>query len=370
MVVKSADTKRPGQLPSTKIEFSKPTALQATKLESKVSEPSSGFAAAKKKGISITGRLKPVPVPVNSELAGLASSQLRVAQAGGVSGATAAKGPKIDAGVKDLYKALCKTSDDDANAAYKELGNAIAKGDYASAARLAETTLSQKYEEFMDEVVPPSTNKTNLTDNLKNQLKFLAKMQGAKIKADYPPTRDQLVAYFKTLDGNPTEARKALKEFNAAFEVHVAQETQDPKADVTYHGTEDAPLPPNDWADVEKRTPNAKGENVGKRVNDCEGYAFLNEQLLKAAGFELKHHLTANGGPAGAHAMVVFTHKKDPGNVTLTSNGGVHHGKNEKAVADEGFKAAGGKPGAKNAYYAGDTMGESQQHAGAGTNKI
>jgi len=370
MVVKSADTKRPQSLPSTKIELPRPAALQATKLESKVAEPSSGFAGAKKKLVNMTGRLKPVAVKGNPELAAALSGQLRVAQVGGVAISTAAKGPEVDAGIKELYEALGKTSNKAAIAAYKALGEAISKGDYATAAKLAETTLSQKYEEFLDEVVPTRTNKTILTDGLKQQLKFLAKMQAEGIKADYPPSKDQLVEYFQKLAQKPAEARKALAEFNAAFEVHVAEETDNPEADVRYHGTEKAPLPPNSWADVEKNLPNAAGENVGKRVNDCEGYAYLNEELMKAAGFNVKHHLTANGGPAGAHAMVVFTHDKDPGNVTLTSNGTVHHGKNEKAIADQGFKAAGGKPGAKNAYYAGDSMRASQLNAGAGTGAI
>ena len=258
MVVKSADSKRPQSLPSTKIELPRPTALRATKLESKVAEPSSGFTGAKKKLVNMTGRLKPVAVKGNPELAAALSGQLRVAQAGGVSGTTAAKGPKIDAGINALYEALGKRPNKAANAAYKALAEAIRKGDYATAAKLAETTLSQKYEEFMDEVVPAATNKTILTDSLKTQLDFLARMQAEGIEADYPPSKDQLVEYFKTLDQKPAAARKALAEFNAAFEVHVAQETDDPTADIRYRGTGKAPLPPNSWGDVEKNLPRLK----------------------------------------------------------------------------------------------------------------
>lgn len=369
MVVKSADSKRPQPLVSGSVGVSAPIAKPPPSLESKVSEPDSGFAGAKKKLVNMTGRHKPVALPANSALAGFASNQLRVAQAGPAGTATAA-GTKVDAGLKDLFKALTGTSDEEANAAYKALGAAINKGDWATASKLAQTTLSQKYEEFLDEKVPPSTNKTNLTTSIKSQLNFLAKMQAEGIKADLPPSKDQLVAYFKTLFGNPTEARKALKEFNTAFQVHVAQETQDPKAGVLYGGKEDAPLPPSKWSDVAKTPADAKGENVGKRVNDCEGYAFMAEELMKAAGFKLKHQLTAHGGPAGAHAMAVFTHDKEPGKVTLTSNEAVFSGKNEKALADQGFTHAGGKATASNKYYAGSTMRESQLNAGARKNPI
>lgn len=369
MVVKSADSKRPQPLVSARVEVSEPLGKPA-KLEAKIAEPDSGFAGAKKKLISMSGRYKPVPLPANSALAGMAAKQLRVAQAGPAGGSSAVLGPKVDAGIKDLFKALTSTSNGEANAAYKELGTAINKGDWASAAKLAQTTLSQKYEEFLDEKVPAGTHKTNLTDNIKSQLNFLAKLQGAGIKADLPPSKEQLVAYFKTLAGKPADARKALADFNSAFQVHVAQETQNPKADVRYGGTKEAPLPPAKWADVEKTPAGATGENVGKRVNDCEGYAYMAEELMKAAGFKLKHHLTANGGPAGAHAMAVFTHEKDPGKVTLTSNEAVLSGKDEKALADKGFIHAGGKATASNKYYAGGNMRDSQLNAGARKNPI
>jgi hypothetical protein len=40
--------------------------------------------------------------------------------------------------------------------------------------------------------------------------------------------------------------------------VHVAQETDDPTADIRYRGTGKAPLPPNSWGDVEKNLPRLK----------------------------------------------------------------------------------------------------------------
>ncbi len=369
MVVKSVDSKRPQPLVSGTVGGFAPVAKQP-KLETRTSEPASGFAGAKKKLVNMTGRHKPVALPANPALAGMASNQLRVAQAGGATGTSTLLLTRVDAGIKDLFKALTGTSDKGANAAYKDLGTAISKGDWATAARLAQTTLSSKYEEFLDEKVPNATNKTILTDSIKSQLNFLAKMQGAGIKADFPPSKDQLVAYFKTLAGKPQEARKALGDFNTAFQVHVAQETQDPKADVLYGGDKKHPLPPSRWSDVEKTAAGATGENVGKRVNDCEGYAFMAEELMKAAGFQLKHELTANGGPSGAHAMAVFTHDKEPGKVTLTSNEAVFSGKNEKVLADQGFTHAGGKATASNKYYAGATLRESQVNAGAGKNPI
>ena len=372
MVIKSADSKRPQQLKARGAEgVTAPVAKAPTQLEGKVNEPDSGFAGAKKKLVNMTGRYKPVAPPANSPLARMSAGQLRVAQAGGATGTLALSGAKVDVGITDLFKGLTTTSGAGANKAYKALGAAIAKGDWKTASKLAETTLSQKYEEFLDEKVPASTNKTNLTGSIKTQLNFLAKMDAAGIKpADLPPSKGQLVAYFKTLAGKPDEARKALGDFNNAFEVHVAQETQQVGADVRYGGTEKDPLPPTSWDQVAKTPANASGENVGKRVNDCEGFALIAKELMEAAGFKLKHQLTANGGPAGAHAMAVFTHETEPGKLTLTSNEAVYSGTNEKALANQGFTHAGGKVTKGNAYYAGADMRASQLNAGAHKNAI
>lgn len=369
MTVKSIDSK-PLQIPTTRIERATVETLAPLKQEVAKLEPDSGFSDLKKKLVNTTGRYKPVAAfKGNPELAGFASGQLRVAQAGTTGGATKA-GPKIDADVGALIKNLGKSSDDTTNAAFKALGKAMKEGKWGDAAKLAKTAFDQKNEEFIDENVPPSTNKQHLTKTVTSQLDFLAKMEAAGIKGDLPPSKDQLVAYFTTLKDNPKQARQAFDDFAKAFNVHVAQESQKPSADVLYGGTEKNPLPPTKWDDVAKRKPGGTTEYVGKRINDCEGYAFMAQELLGAAGFDVKHHLTAHGGPAGAHAMAVFTHPKEPGNVTITSNDGVFTGKNEKKVADEAFKYAGGRPGGKNQYYAGHDMRQSQQHAGAGTNAI
>lgn len=371
MGLKSIDSK-PLQIPTTRVERAKVETLAPAKLDAPIAkqEPDSGFAQLKKKLVNTTGRYAPVAkFKGDPELANIASQQVRVAQAGPVGGGTKFTA-KIDADVGALVKNLGSSSDETTNANFKALGKAMKEGRWGDAAKLAKTSFDQKYEEFIDENVPASTNKQNLTKTVTSQLDFMAKMEAAGVKGDLPPTKDQLLKYFGTLKDNPKEARAAFEQFSKAFNVHVAQETQTPGADVRYHGTEKNPLPPTSWDDLTSRKANGAGENVGRRVNDCEGYAYMAQELLGAAGFELKHHLTANGGPAGAHAMGVFTHKKDPGNVTITSNDGVFHGKNEKKLADDAFKYAGGKVTSSNKYYAGDTMQASQKNAGAKSNPI
>jgi hypothetical protein len=89
------------------------------------------------------------------------------------------------------------------------------------------------------------------------------------------------------------------------------------------------------------------------------------QELMGAAGFTFKEHLTANGGPAGAHAMVAFTHPKEPNAFTVTSNDGAFSGKSLKSTADQGFLYAGGKTTKGTSYFAGESMRESQLNAGA-----
>ncbi|MFT3708429.1 MAG: hypothetical protein QM817_12315 [Archangium sp.] len=374
MAVKSVDVKAP-QISSMRVESAKLEKVASVKQEA-VSKPApdSGFGELKKKLVNTTGaRHKPVAgFKGNPELAGFASSQLRVAQAGPVSGGTV-KGfaPKIDADVGTLITALGTSSNKKNNADFAALGTAMKEGRWGDAAKLAKTAFDQANEEYIDENVPASTNKQTLKEDITSQLNFLAKMEAAQVKGDLPPTKEQLVKYFETLKGNPKEARAAFDQFAKAFNVHVAQERQDPSADVRYGGTEKNPLPPTKWDDVASRKPGGTTEYVGKRINDCEGYAYMAQELLGAAGFQLSHHLTANGGPAGAHAMAVFTHPDDPaGTVTITSNDGVFSGKKEKDVADKAFKYAGGTITKDNAYYQGATMKDSQKNAGAKSNPI
>lgn len=400
MVIKSVDAQRP-QAQAARVERSKLPAIEST-LAQTVAEPlkaapDSGFAGAKKRLVNTTGRHKPVALPLNAALPSISAGKLRgsanaieaalrgppresaqpgllafkgeVAQAQGVGGTAKAFKAKLDPAITDFLKTAVGVDDEAAKADFKKLAKEMNAGDWTKAAATAHASFEHSKDDARTETLDNSVG-LEPSRTVEQQLQFLSKMSGAGIKADYPPTQDQLKAYFKTLSTDPKAARAAFEGYTKAFHVHPAVEKNDPKADVEYGRDSIGALPPKSWADVEKRDADAASKHLAKNVNDCEGYAFMAQELLGAAGFVFKEHLTANGGPAGAHAMVAFTHPKEPGAFTVTSNDGAFSGKNLKSTADQGFVYGGGKPTQSNRYYAGDTMRDSQLNAGARKNAI
>jgi hypothetical protein len=113
---------------------------------------------------------------------------------------------------------------------------------------------------------------------------------------------------------------------------------------------------PKDWSDIDKRT--AKGSVfAGRKMNDCQGYGFIAEKLLGAAGFKVAHNIAVMKSGGSAHAMVSFTHPKEKG-YTVTSDQEVQHGNNEKATAEKAYEHVVKETGVtgKEHYYTGKTQ--------------
>lgn len=395
MVIKSVEAQRP-QAQVARVERSKLPAIEAT-LAQPLAEPpkavpDSAFAGAKKKLVNTTGRHKPVALPLNAALPTISAGTLRgspnaieaalrgpprgsaqpgllafkgeVAQAQGVGGTAKAFKAKLDPAITDFLKTAVGVDDAAAKADFKKLAKEMNAGEWTKAAATAHASFEHSTDDARTETLDNSLG-LEPSRTVEQQLQFLSKMSGAGIKADYPPTQDQLKAYFKTLSTDPKAARAAFEAYTKAFHVHPAVANNDPKADVEYGRDSIGATPPKSWADVEQRDADPSGKHLAKNVNDCEGYALMAQELMGAAGFTFKEHLTANGGPAGAHAMVAFTHPKEPGAFTVTSNGGTFSGKNLKSAADQGFLFAGGKTTKGTSYYAGESMRESQLNAGS-----
>ena len=394
MVIKSVEAQRP-QAQAARVERSKLPAIEsalAQPVEAPKAVPDSAFAGAKKKLVNTTGRHKPVALPLNAALPTISAGTLRgspnaieaalrgpprgsaqpgllafkgeVAQAQGVGGTAKAFKAKLDPAITDFLKTAVGVDDAAAKADFKKLAKEMNAGEWTKAAATAHASFEHSTDDARTETLDNSVG-LEPSRTVEQQLQFLSKMSGAGIKADYPPTQDQLKAYFKTLSTDPKGARAAFEAYTKAFHVHPAVANNDPKANVEYGRDSIGPMPPKSWADVEKRDADPASKHLAKNVNDCEGYALMAQELMGAAGFTFKEHLTANGCPAGAHAMVAFTHPKEPGAFTVTSNDGAFSGKSLKSTADQGFLYAGGKTTKGTSYYAGDTMRDSQLNAGA-----
>lgn len=364
-MVKSVDAKRPSV--ATRVESARPASVQPAAVRAAAPEVDSGFHAAKKKPVNMTGRYKPVAMEGDEALKSALSAQLRVAQAGGAGAATKASGPKVTKAVTDFLKEACRETSGDLKQAYLDIKKAVEAGDYGKASKLATALLSGKADDQSEAIdAALGLPGTKSTEAVIAQLDFLAKMQAAGVKADYPPSEQQLVDYFGTLKGDPQAARDAFEAYTGAFHAHPANAGR-PTEDVEYSGGDSSV--PESWSEVTGRDITDRPEHLGKQMNDCEGFAFMAERLMTAAGFKVQHHLTTKGGPTGEHGMVSFKHPKEKV-FTVTSNDQTFTASSERQAAIEGFNyASPQKAPAKMPFYTGATMLESQQHWGADDKK-
>lgn len=292
------------------------------------------------------------PQPSGNFFAELAGSGGPMVVAGPITtGGPAAGAPK------EVTDFLSEVAAGDASLApaFGEIRQAIDAGDYRKAAEAL-----GKAERFEDLSALDDRKQA-----LERQLDFLSKMQGAGIRPSYPPTEQQLVDYFKKLGGKPAEARAAFAEYTGAFHAHPGM-----GRDIAYSAdppTRGVPTAtPDSWSELGGRPASGKA-NMAKQSNDCEGFGFMAEKLLGAAGFKVDRHLTvapANG--LDAHSMVVFTHPKEKG-VTVTSNDGVFQGADAKAVARDGYAYATGRryDSEGKMYEAGNATGKEPTFSGS-----
>jgi hypothetical protein len=241
---------------------------------------------------------------------------------------------------------------------------AIASGDYTKAYESLKGLLIYQGEDVLPE------DDVKSTETARDQLEFLSKMQAAGVEADYPPTETQLVDYFKTLKNNPDKAREAFDSYTQNFHVHPVN-IKGADFDIKYsqdkvkYGASQSEYTvdvPKDWSSVANRPVTDNPKYIGKQMNDCQGFAFMVQKLLGAAGFKLEHHIAVYPGPNNAgHSMVMFTHPPEKG-YTVTSNDRSFHGNSAKDVAKQGYEYAAGKENVTNKehFYTGKTMAEAE----------
>lgn len=220
------------------------------------------------------------------------------------------------------------------------------------------------------------------------QGEFVEAMKARGIQASNPPTQAQLQQYFGTYN-NAQERDQALKQFEdytTAFHVHTA--------DVEGHRTDDVKYSPektyysngqffssqaaaraearkegnqnfvgtistrdaSSWSDVNNRP----GYN-GRKIQDCEGFAYMSQNLLGAAGYEVTH--TNNISPNdGAHSMTLLRNP-DGGGLAVTSNNKTFSGSDQDTLLRQGWDYASGGGKDPGTFHTGTTQARAEAAA-------
>ena len=122
------------------------------------------------------------------------------------------------------------------------------------------------------------------------QLETTATMSTSGVKnLSFPPTEGNVDAYFASKKGKPIgEIKSAFEDYSNSFYVHSETKGVD-KGDIKYdpetHQIGNTTYKTNtveDWADINN---SREMHTDGRRIVDCEGYAYLGQKAFKAAGF-------------------------------------------------------------------------------------
>ena len=169
-----------------------------------------------------------------------------------------------------------------------------------------------------------------------DQLEVAQKMKTAKVRSlQFPPTETNVTDYFKTMKGKSiSEIKDAFQNYANAFYVHSEKKGVD-RGDVVYSEhkykegnkvyNSNAPV---SWKEV---TDNREVHSDGRRIIDCEGYAYMGQQSFQAAGFQ-----NVNFG--------VIARKDDPNTPKINRSQIAHHGE-RKSHHHGGRKAKNGNGG-------------------------
>lgn len=208
-----------------------------------------------------------------------------------------------------------------------------------------------------------------------------------------PPSEADSRAWFRSFDSDARrpEARQAFERYTEAFYTHVGHvggrdadvrysrdrpawvrdgRVFDRRADAGPDAREVETATPDQWRDVERRPlaslAAGRGEHTGRRIIDCEGYAYLSERLLGpgGAGYEVTHvtagdrSIAGRGDPRDLHAM---TRLRDP------SSGAEFTQSNDRTYANDfaGYQSVQTEAqrrdlGRSPVFFEGATMRESQ----------
>lgn len=231
---------------------------------------------------------------------------------------------------------------------------------------------------------PEATDKKEIAQR---QAEFVQGMKDAGIKASNPPSQDQLKAYFKTFNSDD-KREKALDEFenySNAFHTHTAEVKGHEKDDVKYskettflyggkmydskkaaqaaakEAGDDRPTingvntaDASKWSDVD-----GKQAYNGRKIQDCEGFAYMSGELLGAAGYNVQQSSNADTSNNNGHAMTVLT---DPTSkkTYVTSNNKAFKGGNQQQLLEKGYEYATGGEHTAGTFYVSDTQAHAQ----------
>jgi hypothetical protein len=142
----------------------------------------------------------------------------------------------------------------------------------------------------------------------------------------FPPTEQNVAEYFRSLRNRlPGDVVRELREYSSAFYVHHGNDGEmayDPET----HNIGGRPWPtqtPEDWSDVND---SREIRSDGRRLIDCEGFAYLGDRLLREAGFTNGRYVAlsradnpSTSGDESEVGHIVFTAQRD-GHVAVVSN--------------------------------------------------
>ncbi|HSE43632.1 MAG TPA: hypothetical protein VLH08_22920, partial [Acidobacteriota bacterium] len=156
--------------------------------------------------------------------------------------------------------------------------NLIAAGRYGEA--------SARYRQLAQQAdQPDDINRISTNLNIANQLEFTGRMQRAGVSnLSFPPSERNVDDYFTSLRRAPasTVARE-FEQYSRAFFVHHGNSSP-LRYDAETHrinGQNFETHIPEDWNDITS----SREIRDGRRMIDCEGYAYLGQRLLRRAGF-------------------------------------------------------------------------------------
>lgn len=218
----------------------------------------------------------------------------------------------------------------------KALAHAIGQKDYGKAQQHLETLRNGSYPMNDNKdgqgISPSDTGETFLSnlkgvdpelsqslETLKEQMSFVEGMQKAGISdASLPPSEKQLKQYFSSLKNKPQEALEEFEKYTKHFHVHIGT-LHEGKVDVKYNKGKGMEVPKS-WKDVNHPKRNVdisrSAAHGGKHINDCEGFAYLAQELLGAAGFSTEHQMAFAPGAGKkllGHAIAKLTHPQMEG---------------------------------------------------------
>jgi hypothetical protein len=156
----------------------------------------------------------------------------------------------------------------------------IAKGSYDEAA--------EEYRKLAAKATDPEQTRLN---TVKAQLDVAQDMKTANVKSlQFPPSEKNVTDYFEAMKGKPIiEIKAAFKSYAEAFYVHSEEPGVD-RGDVVYseHKYKEGTTVYNSHAPVSWKevTDNREVHSDGRRIIDCEGYAYMGQQIFQAAGFQ------------------------------------------------------------------------------------